>query len=375
MKRTIALAERVMAGGLFALWLSASAPALALETSQGRLAVEPVVTGLDQPWGFDFLPSGGGLLVTERDGRLLHIGADGGATSIDGVPEVFASEQGGLLDVAVAADFAASREIFLTYAAPQPRGGAGTALAVARLSEDAQRVEGLRVLFEAAEGFSGGRHFGSRVVEGRDGHLYVTIGDRGERRSAQDLGNHNGTVVRVARDGTVPASNPFVGRAGARPEIWSYGHRNPQGAALDASGQLWTVEHGARGGDEVNRVERGANYGWPVISYGRHYSGLPIGQGTEAEGMEQPLHYWDPSIAPSGLMIYSGALWPEWEGDFFAGSLNSGLISRIDGATFEEVERIEGPETERVRDIAEGPGGAIWFLSVGTGTLWRVTPR
>ena len=348
-----------------------AAPAAALDTSAGRAEVTRIASGLDQPWGLAFLP-GGGFLVTERDGELLHF-LDGEVTRVSGVPDVAADGQGGLLDVMVPRDFDTSREVFLSYAAPQAR-GAGTALAVGRLSADGTALEGLRVLFESEPGFRGGRHFGSRIVEAPDGTIFVTTGDRGTRPSSQDRTNHNGAVIRLNRDGSVPADNPFVGQAGIQPEIWTYGHRNPQGATLDLDGNLWTAEHGARGGDEINRIERGANYGWPVISYGRHYSGLPIGEGTEMEGMEQPAHYWDPSIAPSGMMIYSGALWPEWRGDMFVGSLNSDLISRVDGDTLREVERIEGDETLRVRDIREAPDGAIWFISVGEGAVFRMVP-
>jgi glucose/arabinose dehydrogenase len=270
-------------------------------------------------------------------------------------------------------DFAQSREVYLSYAKPQ-RGGAGTALAVARLSPDGSQLEDVRTIFEIAPGSSGGRHFGSRIVEAPDGTIFLTVGDRGDDASAQDLTRHNGSVIRLNRDGSVPADNPFVGQSGARPEIWSYGHRNPQGAALDLEGNLWVNEHGARGGDEVNRVVRGANFGWPVISYGEHYSGRKIGEGTEKPGMEQPAFYWDPSIAPSGMMIYSGALWPEWRGDMFVGSLKFDYIARLDGATVREVEQMEGPQTQRVRDIREAPDGSIWFLSVGEGAVYRMTP-
>ena len=235
-------------------------------------------------------------------------------------------------------------------------------------------MEYVEELFEIEPGSSGGRHFGSRVVEGGDGKLYMTIGDRGDRDSAQDLSVENGSVVRLNRDGSVPQDNPFVGTEGAQPEIWSYGHRNPQGAAVDARGQVWTVEHGARGGDEVNRIQKGVNFGWPVISYGTHYSGFKIGEGTAKEGMEQPVYYWDPSMAPSGMMIYSGKLWPEWAGDMFIGSLKFNYISRLDGAPFAEVEQIAGDETLRVRDIEEAPDGAIWFISVGQGAIYRMTP-
>ncbi len=352
--------------------LPTAAPAL--ESAAGNLSVMPMATGLDEPWGIDFLP-GGGWIVTERDGQLLVFDAGGNRTAVAGVPEVYANGQGGLLDVMIPRDFPTSREVFLSFAMPQ-QGGAGTALASARLSADGSELQDLRVLFQMSPGSDGGRHFGSRIVEGPEGHLFLTMGDRGDRPSSQDLGVHNGSVIRINRNGTVPADNPFAATAGAQPEIWSYGHRNPQGAALDLDGNLWVNEHGARGGDEVNLVRRGANYGWPVIAYGRHYSGLKIGEGTEREGMEQPVHYWDPSIAPSGMVVYSGTLWPEWRGDVFVGSLKFDMISRLeaDGGGLREAERIEGPETERVRDIVEAPDGSIWFLSVGRGTAYRVTP-
>ncbi|MAU53953.1 MAG: hypothetical protein CMN17_16635 [Roseovarius sp.] len=355
----------------FCLALILSLPAQALDSSAGRLTVTRMVDGLTEPWALGFLPDGG-VLVTERGGRLLHV-TDGRMQAVAGVPEVAARGQGGLLDVLVPRDFAATREIFLSFAKPQA-GGAGTAVARARLSADAARLEDLRVIFEMVPGSSGGRHFGSRLVEGTDGHLHVTVGERGDRPSAQDLGRENGSVLRIARDGTIPPDNPFVGRPGARPAIWSWGHRNPQGAALDLEGRLWVVEHGAKGGDEINRIRRGANYGWPVISYGRHYSGAKIGEGTRKAGMEQPEFYWDPSIAPSGMMIYSGALWPEWRGDIFVGSLKFGLISRLTGDPLTEAERLGSPETARVRDIREAPDGSIWFLSVGNGAAYRITP-
>ncbi len=362
---------------LIAIFLLIAVPgvSVALDSTAGPIRAEPMATGLDDPWGLAFLP-GGGWLITERGGRLLHYRPDGEAVAVAGVPEVRAEGQGGLLGVMVPRDFAEAREVFLSFSKPQGT-GVGTALAVGRLSEDGARLTGVRVIFEMSPGSSGGRHFGSRIVEAPDGTLYLTIGERGEREAAQDLSRHNGSVVRIARDGSVPEDNPFVGVAGALPEIWSYGHRNPQGAALDAEGRLWVNEHGAMGGDEVNRIVAGANYGWPVISYGRHYSGLRIGEGTAKPGMEQPAHYWDPSIAPSGMAIYSGALWPDWAGDFFVGSLKFGLISRLErqGDRLVDAERIEGEETQRVRDVVEAPDGAIWFLSVGQGAAYRLTPE
>jgi len=356
---------------LLALSLGCS-PAHTMDTGIGNLDVTRMVDQLDAPWALGFLPEGS-VLITERAGRLLHVDGDQ-RREISGLPQVATAGQGGLLDLLIPRDFVQNRTLFFTFSKPQSS-GAGTAIFRATLAPGADRLTDGRVIFELEPGSSGGRHFGSRIVEGRDGFLYATIGDRGDRPSAQDLSRQNGSVIRIARDGSVPADNPFVDSDGAQPEIWSYGHRNPQGAALDADGTLWVNEHGARGGDEVNRVRRGANYGWPVISYGKHYSGARIGEGTHKEGMEQPAHYWDPSIAPSGMMIYQGDMFPDWRGDMFVGSLKFDLISRLSGSSVTEAERIESPETQRVRHIVEAPDGAIWFLSEGQGAAYRMTPQ
>ncbi|WP_136635501.1 PQQ-dependent sugar dehydrogenase [Pseudooceanicola onchidii] len=347
---------------------STTGAALALDTSAGEVRIEKVAGGFTSPWAMGFLPDGG-ILVTELDGRLWLL-RDGAATQIAGLPEIEVDGQGGLLDVMVPRDFARTREIFLSHAAPQGS-GSGTALTRAILSDDATQLTEVRQLFQMAPGSSGGRHFGSRIVEGADGHIFMTIGERGDRPAAQDLSRHNGSVIRLNRDGSVPADNPFVGQDGARPEIWSYGHRNPQGAALDSTGQLWVNEHGARGGDEVNRIKPGANYGWPVISYGRHYSGMKIGEGTEKPGMEQPVSYWDPSIAPSGMTFYDGTI-ADWDGDAFVGSLKFDYIARLSGDDMAEVERTEAPETARVRDVRTGPDGGLWFISEGNGSIYRI---
>lgn len=346
-------------------------PAFSMDSSAGKLIVEPIVEGLEQPWGFAILPQGQ-LLITERDGALLYI-ENGKRVKVAGIPKIQTKGQGGLLDVTIPRDFARSREVFLTYAKPQPQ-GAGTALAVARLSKDGRRLTGLRDLFVSAPVGKTARHYGSRVVEAADGTLFVTIGDRGDRPSAQDRSNHNGAIVRVTRDGAVPSDNPFVGQSDIQPHIWSYGHRNPQGAALGTNGQLWTAEHGAKGGDEVNAIKKGANFGWPVISYGVHYSGEPIGDGASKEGMEQPAHYWDPSIAPSGLSVYSGKMFAGWQGDLLVGSLKFDYISRLEtsGTRAKEVEKLSSPETHRVRDIQTDQDGSIWFLSAGNGALYRI---
>ena len=350
---------------VLALW---AAPALALESDLGNLTVTEMASGLEEPWAVDFLPDGTPM-ITERGGQLWLI--RDGRQEVTGVAEVHAKGQGGLLDVLVPEDFATSRTLFFTYAKPQEN-GAGTAVAKARLAEDGHSLSGWQDIFEMVPGSRGGQHFGSRLVE-KNGTLFVTVGERGEREAAQDLGRENGSILRIAKDGST-TGNPFVDNPQARPAIWSYGHRNPQGAALDADGNLWVVEHGAQGGDEINLIKRGANYGWPVISYGRHYSGAKIGEGTAKEGMQQPAFYWDPSIAPSGMMIYSGKLIPEWEGDMFVGSLKFGFIARLEGAPLQEVERLKSEETGRVRDVAEAPDGSIWFLSVTEGAAYRITP-
>lgn len=357
---------------LLLLALAAGLPVMAgtLKSSQGPLVVEAMATGLSEPWGLAFLPDGG-FLVSERGGNLIHMRGDGASTRISGLPEVFARGQGGLLDVVAARDFTASRVIYFSYVARSGR-SAGTHLAKARLSGDGTRLQDAQDLFAMQTSSGGGRHFGGRIVEARDGTLFLTLGERGDRDAAQDTSNHNGTIVRISPAGHAAGA----GLNGALPDIWSFGHRNPQGAALDASERLWITEHGARGGDEVNLIRKGANYGWPVIAYGRHYSGLKIGEGTHRDGMEQPEFYWDPSIAPSGLMIYSGRLWPDWRGDFFVGSLKFDMISRLERQRGKliEAERLAGPETGRVRDIREAPDGSIWFLSVDQGAVYRISP-
>ena len=350
--------------------LAVPAAAQSIETEAGPMRVEAVAEGLELPWSFGFLP-GGTVLVTEREGRLLAF-RDGQRVEITGLPKIEVDGQGGLLDLLVPRDFDQSREIFLTYAKGQFIRGSGTAVYRARLSEDGSRLEAGETIFEIARGTGGGFHFGSRLVEAPDGTLFVTVGDRGNPEEAQDLAMHNGSVLRIARDGSAPADNPFVGTRGAQAEIWSHGHRNPQGAALDAVGQLWVVEHGARGGDEVNRIAKGANYGWPVISYGMNYNGAPIGEGTARAGMEQPVFYWDPSMAPSDMVFMQGG---PWTGDAFVGSLKFDYIARLSGDPLAEVERIASDETLRVRDVDQGPDGALWFLSEGNGALYRLVPE
>ncbi|TCL09433.1 glucose/arabinose dehydrogenase [Shimia isoporae] len=342
-------------------------------SNAANLRIEPVVEKLKTPWSFGFLPDGG-LLITERGGKLLHVSANGRRNTVSGLPRIQSDGQGGLLDVLIPRDFSSKREIFLTFVQKQS-GGTGTAVARGKLSADGSRLADVKTIFQMSQGSKGSRHYGSRLAEAKDGTLFFTIGDRGDRPSAQNLAVHNGAVLRITRNGKPAKSNPFVNQSDAQPEIWSYGHRNPQGLAFDLNGQLWSVEHGAKGGDELNKIGKGNNYGWPVIAFGRHYSGQKIGEGTSKAGMKQPVVYWDPSIAPSGLAIYSGKLWPEWKGAFFVGSLKFDYISILSGNRLRETGKIGTPETRRVRDVREGPLGGIWFLSEDRGTLYRITPN
>ncbi|MEO8530023.1 MAG: PQQ-dependent sugar dehydrogenase [Deltaproteobacteria bacterium] len=343
-----------------------------LETSLGPVTLTKMADGLVEPWSIGFLPDGS-FLVTLRGGELRHYEVDGSFVALGGVPEVVVRDQAGLFDVMVPRDFATSREIFISYA-KSALGGSGTALARAILPDGATALEDVKVLFEMKPTVSGFGHYGGRIVEGVGGHIFLTLGERQKFTPAQDLAQHLGKIIRLNRDGSVPDDNPFVGQSGVQPEIWSYGHRNPQGATLDLNGQLWESEHGAMGGDEVNLIAPGQNYGWPVISYGVNYDGSKIGEGQTKDGMEQPEHYWDPSIAPSGIMFYTGKLWPEWTGDIFLGSLKFGFIARLDADQDYAEEQMQSDETGRVRDIREAPDGSIWFLSVAGGAVWKITP-
>ena len=360
-------------GAALILLLLAPFPALAerFRTSAGEVEVSQMANGLKVPWSLAFLPDGD-WLVSERGGRLLLI-TEGAARPVTGLPEVWAEGQGGLLDVAVAKDYATSREIFLSYAERRGAGG-GTALAVAKLDEDAATLGDLHVIFRQEPPLPGSAHFGGRVVEAPDGTVFLSLGERQERDRAQYLDNDQGKIVRIRRDGQPAARNPFAGRADARAELWSFGHRNPQGMALGPDGALWVTEHGPKGGDEVNRIAPGRNYGWPTVSFGEEYSGGRIGVGTEAPGMEAPRHVWIPSIAPSGLMVYSGKLWPRWQGELFTGSLKFDYLSRLSPDGRDEAERMLEGEFTRIRDIREAPDGSIWFISETEGAVLRMAP-
>ena len=345
------------------------------------VAVTEMATGLNQPWALEFLPDGH-MLVTEKPGTLRIVAADGSKSPpVRGVPSVDARDQGGLLDVALAPDFATSRTIYLSYSEPRD-GGNGLAVVRAELAGGTQpELAGVRVIFRMQPTLDSTKHSGGRILPMPGGTLFVTLGERSilpGRVQAQDLASDLGKIVRINADGTVPPGNPFAGRRGARPEIWSIGHRNVLGAALDAQGQLWEVEMGPRGGDELNQVVAGSDYGWPTITYGEEYSGKPVGAGITAKpGMAQPVYYWDPVISPSSLTFYDGRLFPEWRGNAFIGGLSSEALVRLvlkDGKVVGE-ERLLTGRGERIRDVRQGPDGALYVLTDGEGAkLLRLAP-
>jgi glucose/arabinose dehydrogenase len=376
----IAAATRRLAPGVALAVAAALAPLPLLAAPADEPRVETVVRGLANPWGLAFMPDGRAL-VTERGGRLRIVNLRTQTLSgpITGLPKVATTGQGGLLGIALAPDFQTSRRLVLCFAEARD-GGTGTSVFAARLAPNGATLEDGKVIFRQTPAGMTGRHFGCRVVFDRAGHVFATLGDRGNLSDeAQNLGNHIGKVIRVAIDGSIPADNPFVGRADAKPEIWSYGHRNVQGATLHPeTGVLYTVEHGSKGGDEVNRPEAGKNYGWPVITYGVDYSGAKIGTGTAREGMEQPLFYWDPSIAPSGATIYTGDRFPKWRGSLITGALAGSLVARLemkDGKVTGETRYLESLG-KRIRDVVQGPDGFIYLLiDDPQGELLRLVPK
>lgn len=363
------------------LGLSPSGPAPKSPTPSSRdgiLRVDTVARGLEHPWALAFLPDGR-MLVTERPGRMRLVGPDGALSQpLTGIPEVFAGGQAGLLDVELAPQFRDNHLVYWSYAEPGRDGMAGTAVARGRLND--QRMEQVEIIYRQQPKVKGDKHFGSRLIFAPDGTLFVTQGERFQYRDhAQDLSSDLGKIVRINPDGSVPTDNPFVKRDGVRPEIWSYGHRNVQAAAIHPdTGQVWTVEHGARGGDELNHPEAGKNYGWPVITYGVDYSGLPIGEGAAKDGMEQPVYYWDPVIAPSGMAFYTGDRFRGWTGSILVGSLKPGLLVRLtlkDGAVATE-ERYLGELGERIREVQQGPDGLLYLLTdAKDGRILRVSPK
>ena len=361
--------------GMAATACSAQVPDMVYQTEQQNVRLTEVVGGLDSPWAVTFLP-GGGLLITEKGGHLWRVSDGERKTTIRGTPPVAQIGQGGLLDVALHPDFTNNRWIYLSYAGAG-EDGYGTEVVRGRLQDNA--VQEVEVIFRALPKYDGGRHFGSRLQFGADGKLYISLGDRGQRDPAQDRSNHIGSLIRLNPDGSVPADNPFVGQQGIEPEIFTYGNRNMQGMTLQpGTGIIWTNEHGPQGGDELNLMTAGTNYGWPVITYGVNYgTGTQVGEGTHKAGMAQPAHYWDPSIATSGLAFSSGEPYPAWNGDAFVGSLKFGFVARLELNDNNEVineERLFGDALERVRGIRQGPDGYLYILDEGLGKLLRVEP-
>ncbi|MNK91209.1 Soluble aldose sugar dehydrogenase YliI precursor [compost metagenome] len=348
-----------------------------------QVRTETVASGLENPWGVAFLPEGR-FVVTEKPGRLRLVAADGKlGAPIQGLPPIAAGGQGGLLDVLADSGFAQNRTLYFCYSEPEASGGSAnsTALARARLSADGTKLEALKVIFSQKPKVASRAHFGCRIVEARDGNLFLTLGDRFSRKDdAQTLDNHHGKVVRIAKDGSVPKDNPFVGKPGALPEIWSYGHRNSQGATLAPDGRFWMTEHGPQGGDEINIPRAGVNHGWPVITYGENYGGGKIGEGiTRKDGMEQPLHYWVPSIAPSGMaFLTSDRYGAAWKGNLFVGSLKFGYLDRIELKDDKVVaeHKLLADGRARIRDVKQGPDGLLYVLTdESDGKLLRLRPN
>ncbi|HYG80624.1 MAG TPA: PQQ-dependent sugar dehydrogenase [Pyrinomonadaceae bacterium] len=361
--------------------------------------VTVLAKGLDRPWAVEPLPNGD-LLVTEKIGRmrivsakgevgqpiggLLPVGAGGvsAASGQGGLPPITARGQGGLLDVVLSPNFAQDRTVYWSFS-EQRQGGSGTSVAVGVLTEDRRNLEQVRVIFRAMPTYDNGLHFGSRLAFGPDGKLYITLGERFDRTTtrpqAQHLNSHLGKIIRLNPDGSVPTDNPFAGQSGAMPEVWTLGHRNVQSAAFDEGGRLWAVEHGAQGGDELNLIEKGKNYGWPLITYGEEYSGEPVpGATTAREGLEQPVYYWDPVIAPSGAQFYTGDAFPGWRGSLFVGALKEERLVRL----VIKSDRVVGEEYlladrgQRVRDVRQGPDGALYVVTdQPNGELWKITPK
>ncbi|MEX3012011.1 PQQ-dependent sugar dehydrogenase [Hoeflea sp. TYP-13] len=359
----------------------APAPAIAAgsyTTEKVAIQVETVASGLEHPWGIEVLPDGA-YLVTERPGRLRLVKNGEVSKPVGGLPKIAVGGQGGLLDVALADDFEESGTVFFTYSEPG-RGGTGTALAKAKLVRNGLEasLENVEVIFSMDRKTRRGQHFGSRIAIAEDGSIFFTIGDRGNGKRAQDMMDHAGAVLRINADGSIPKDNPYADGNSVLPELWSKGHRNPQGIDFDRkTNTLYAVEHGARGGDEINQPEPAKNYGWPVISYGRHYSGAKIGVGTKAAGYEQPLFYWDPSIAPGGMAVYRGEMFPEWDGDFLVTALKDRMLVRLDRNASGEIvgeERLLQGEYGRMRDVKAAPDGSLLVLTdEPDGVILRIT--
>lgn len=364
--------------------VGATASSVAQNTASASVSLVPVATGLANPWALAFLPDGQ-FLVTERAGRMRIVSANGQVgPALTGLPAVATGGQGGLLDVVTDTDFARNRRIFFCFSEPASAGSGGggnsTALARATLSADARSVQNVQVLFSQRPKVESSLHFGCRIVQTGDGNLFLTLGDRYHRKDdAQKLDNHHGKIIRISADGAAPPDNPFAKQPGALPEIWSYGHRNPQGATLAPDGKLWMHEHGPQGGDEVNQPQPGRNYGWPVITYGENYGGGKLGEGTAKAGMEQPLHHWVPSIAPSGMVFLTSTRYgAAWQGSLFVGSLKFGTLHRLEvaGGKVQREEKLLQGNGERIRDVRQGPDGLLYMVTDSPqGRLLRLQPN
>ncbi|WP_439544327.1 PQQ-dependent sugar dehydrogenase [Hyphomicrobium sp.] len=352
------------------------------EAPKTAVKLETVAAGLENPWALEFLPDGR-MLVTEKAGRLRVVAKDGTlGEPISGVPKVMSNGQGGLLDVALAGDYAQSGTIFFSYSEPRENGENGTSVARAKLAleGDSGKLDDLKVIFQQKPGYDGDKHFGSRIVVADDGNLFVTVGERSDRKTsveAQNPANHLGKVIHITADGAPASGNPT--KDGWDPLIWSIGHRNVQGAVIDpATGKLWTLEHGPQGGDELNQPEPGKNYGWPVITYGKEYSGGPVGEGISSKsGLEQPVYYWNPSIATSSLLLYTGDLFPDWKGNFLVGALKFMQVQRLvmkDGQVVAH-EVLADDVGDRVRDVKQGPDGAVYLVTDSEGRIVRMSPK
>lgn len=379
------LRKTLLATFCASILITATAPVLAappqeMKSEQGTLEVWQVAKGLEHPWALAFLPDRGGMLVTERPGNLRVVDYDGKLSApINGVPKVWAKGQGGLLDVVLSPDFKQDRTVYLSYAEGGGAGDkAGTAVGRGQLSEDLKTLKDFKVIFRQEPKLSVGNHFGSRLVFDRDGYLFITLGENNDRPTAQDLDKLQGKVVRIYPDGKVPDDNPFVGQSGVRPEIWSYGQRNPQGAALNPwTGVLWENEHGPRGGDEINIIERGKNYGWPLATHGINYSGQPIpeAEGKSAEGAVAPHHVWEKSPGLSGMAFYDADRFKAWQHNVFIGALVSQELIRlqVDGDKVVHEERLLGELNKRIRDVRQGPDGYLYVLTdEDDGGLYKV---
>jgi glucose/arabinose dehydrogenase len=375
---TAALTAAILVAGSFLIVTGTRGENTSFPSSAGQLEVQTVASGLVNPWSLAFLPDGR-MLVTERPGRMRLVSPEGQLSPpLKGVPEVWASSQGGLLDVITDKSYAQNKTIYFCFA-ERSSGGGRTAVARAKLNDGDGRLDDVKIIFRQQGPLSSGNHYGCRIVQANDGNLFVTLGEHfSYRDDAQNLGNHLGKLIRIAPDGSAPPDNPFVGRADAKPEIWSYGHRNEQGLAINpTSGELWETEHGPRGGDEVNIIGKGRNYGWPVIGYGVDYSGAKIHESTARNGMEQPIKYWVPSIAPSGMTFYTAKLFPKWTGSLFTGALKSKMLVRLslNGNAVTGEERLLQNLNERIRDVRQGPDGALWLLTDSSaGRVLRVSP-